>query len=435
MSHDTQILEAELTWTGAGFAPGVQLEILPDGRFGRVGRDLGGRVEKLPGRALLPGLVNAHSHAFQRGLRGRGQAFPGGAGSFWSWRDAMYALVDELDEETTFRWSAQAFREMRAAGITTVGEFHYLHHAGDGDDYRLDAPVIEAARAAGIRLVLLYAYYRTGGIGDDGEPLELTGGQVRFRTPSPEAYWRRLRELAPTLDPARERLAVAVHSVRAAAPTELAAVHAEARRRRLPFHIHLEEQRREIEECRRAYGQGPLELMLGLGSLRGSSAVHLTHSTPDALGRFAAGGGAAVLCPLTEADLGDGIADTPTMVGAGLPLALGTDSNVRISMLEEMRWLEYAQRLARERRGVLLEDGTVAARLLQAATRGGARALGAPAGAFEPGRWADLAAIDLDHPSLAGWTAETLAESLVFGAADGAIRATCVAGTWDESAP
>lgn len=357
MSDDIQILEAELTWTGAGFAPGVQLEILPDGRFGRVGRDLGGHVEKLAGRALLPGFVNAHSHAFQRGLRGRGQSFPDGAGSFWSWREAMYTLVDGLDEEAAFRWSRQAFSEMRAAGITTVGEFHYLHHAGDGDDYRLDAPVIEAARAAGIRLVLLYTYYRTGGIGEDGEPLELTGGQRRFRTPSPEAYWRRLRELAPTLDPTRERLAVAVHSVRAAAPTELATVHAEARRRRLPFHVHLEEQRREIEECRRAYGQGPLELMLGLGSLRGSSAVHLTHSTPEALRRFAAAGGGAVLCPLTEADLGDGIPDAPAMVAAGLPLALGTDSNVRISMLEEMRWLEYAQRLAGERRGVLLKIG------------------------------------------------------------------------------
>lgn len=433
MNHDTRILEAELTWTGGGFEPGVQLEILADGRFGRVGRDLGGRVEKLPGRALLPGFVNAHSHAFQRGLRGRGQSFPDGAGSFWSWRQAMYALVDALDEEAAFRWSAQAFREMRAAGITTVGEFHYLHHAGDGEDYRLDAPVIEAARAAGIRLVLLYTYYRTGGIAEDGEPLELTGGQCRFRTPSPEAYWRRLRELAPTLDPARERLGVAVHSMRAATPMELAAIHAEARRLRLPLHIHLEEQRREIEECRRAYGQRPLELVIRLGRLRGTSAVHLTQSTPEALEHFAHLGGGAVLCPLTEADLGDGIADAPAMVAADLPLALGTDSNVRISMLEEMRWLEYAQRLARQQRGVLRHHDTVAARLLQAATRGGARALGAPAGALEPGRWADLAAIDLDHPSLTGWAADTLAESLVFGAADGAIRATCIAGVWDES--
>ncbi|MGH9380595.1 MAG: formimidoylglutamate deiminase [Thermoanaerobaculia bacterium] len=433
MSRDTRILEAQLTWTGRSFEPGIQLELRPDGRFGRIGRDLGGDVERLAGRAVLPGFVNAHSHAFQRGLRGRGQRFPAGAGSFWSWREAMYELVESLDEEAVFRWSRQAFAEMRACGITTVGEFHYLHHTGEGEDYRLDEPVIEAAQAAGVRLVLLYTYYRTGGVPRDGEAPALAGGQRRFHIPSTEAYWQRMRVLAGRLDPARERLAAAVHSVRAAPAAELDAVHREARRRGLAFHIHLEEQRREIEECRTAYGQGPLQLLLDLGAANGTSAVHLTHSSGEELTRFAQAGGGAVLCAITEADLGDGTPDAPAMTTAGLPLALGSDSNVRISMLEEMRWLEYGQRLVREERGVLRHHDAVAARLLQVATRGGARAIGAPAGALEPGRWADLVAVDLEHPSLAGWTAATLAESLVFGAADGAIAGTCVAGTWDET--
>src|SRR5262245_35108402 len=157
------VLEADLTWTGERFESGVRVAIGPDGRITGVGALKDAVGERLKGQALLPGFVNAHSHAFQRGLRGRGERFPAGAGSFWSWREAMYALVEELDAERLRALSLRAFREMLAAGITTVGEFHYLHHAKEGD-WALDEAVLAAAREAGIRLVLLEVYYRTGGI-------------------------------------------------------------------------------------------------------------------------------------------------------------------------------------------------------------------------------------------------------------------------------
>ncbi len=435
----------------------MRVEIGADGRIARIDRRLdrapagGARrealalpaepaapVRRLPRRALLPGFVSAHSHAFQRGLRGRGERFPpGAAGSFWTWREAMYELVASLDAPRFRALCAQTFREMRAAGITAVGEFHYFHHAAGeaaggagGEDWAFDDLVIEAAAEAGIRLVLLEAYYRTGGI---GRPLE--GAQRRFHTPSPEAYWRQMDRLAARLDPRRQTLGAAVHSLRAASREDLATVHAEARRRGLPFHLHLEEQRREIEEVAAAYAARPMEVLrrtLG-GDPRGVTAVHCTHSDPGDMERYGAAGGGVCLCPLTEANLGDGIADLPGMRRAGALLSLGSDSNARISTLEEMRWLEYGQRLRSESRGVLADtEGEVARVALAAATTGGAAALGLPAGAIEPGLWADFALVDLDAPTLAGATPETLLDALVFGAAEEAIAGTCVGGEWRE---
>lgn len=440
MTAAATAVEAELTWTGAGFARGLAIEIGADGRIAAVARagteryeSTGGRALRLPRRALLPGFVSAHSHAFQRGLRGRGERFPppssGMAGSFWTWREAMYGLVESLDPASFRALCLQTFREMRAAGVTTVGEFHYLHHLS-GEDWALDDLLLDAAAEAGIRLVLIETYYRTGGI---GRPLE--GGQRRFHTPSPDAYWRQVDRLAARLDPRRQTLAAAVHSLRAASLPDLAAVHAEARRRGLPFHLHLEEQRREIEEVEAAYGARPMEVVLKtLGDLRGTTAVHCTHSDPGDLARYGAAGGGVCLCPLTEANLGDGLADGAAMRRAGTPLSLGSDSNARISPVEEMRWLEYGQRLRTGSRGALAdEQGEVARVALAAATAGGAAALGLPAGAIEPGLWADLVAIDLDVPTLAGATPETLLESLLFGAGDEAIAATCVGGEWRES--
>ena len=200
--------------------------------------------------------------------------------------------------------------------------------------------------------------------------------------------------------------------------------------------MHVEEQRREVEACLAAHGERPMALLLdALEVDAGFTAVHGTHSDPGDLARLAAAGGHLCLCPLTEANLGDGIPPLGADGLDGLSLCLGTDSNARISMLEEARWLEYGQRLAGERRGVLrAAGGEVAGRLLAAATAGGARALGVEAGEIAAGRWADLVAIDLDHPALAGADApDALAAALVFGAPDGAVAATCVGGRWDRT--
>lgn len=426
-------LGAELTWTGERFEQGVAVGVGKDGRIASVERGDGalrpggGAVERLPGRALLPGFVNAHSHAFQRGLRGRGERFPEGSGSFWSWREAMYELVGGLDRERFRALCLRAFGEMRAAGITTVGEFHYLHHAADVADYGLDEMLLEAAAEAGIRLALLQTYYRWGA---PGRPL--AGAQRRFRSDSVAAFLAQLDRLAGLLDPRLQSLGIAAHSLRAASPDEVAELWAEAERRELPFHMHVEEQVREIVECAAAYGRRPLELLLErLPLSQRFTGVHLTHTDPADLPRFAAAGAAACLCPTTEANLGDGIPDLPALLAAGGAVCLGTDSNARISMIEEARWLELGQRLVRERRGVALDgSGRVATTLLHAATANGARALGVEAGEIRPGAWADLVAIDLAHPELEGWTEETLLESIFLGAGDRVIAGTCVGGSW-----
>jgi formimidoylglutamate deiminase len=425
---DRQVLEADLTWVDGELRAGVQVEIDEAGRIAAVGALGREPTLRLAGRALLPGFVTAHSHAFQRGLRGRGERFPAGAGSFWSWREAMYALVGGLDPAAFHRLTLQAFREMRAAGYTTVGEFHYLHHAGDGEDFALDELVLAAAREAGVRLVLLETYYRTGGIGR-----ALEGAQRRFSTPSPQRFWEQVDHLGPLADPRTQTLGVAIHSVRAAAPEEIGELDAEARRRGLVVHMHVEEQPREIEECLATYGAGPLELVLREAEVTDHfTAVHCTHSDSAPLAVFLAAGGNLCLCPTTEANLGDGTPWLPERPLHGR-LCLGSDSNSRIAPLEEMRWLEYGQRLARECRGVFsVHEGRVAQALLEAATVNGAAALAVDAGEIHPGLWADFVAIDLAASALAGWEPETLLESLIFGAAEDVITATWVGGHWQE---
>lgn len=418
------VFEADLTWTGDAFEEGVQIRVGEDGRIEALG-GLGLEAdEHLGGRALLPGFVNAHSHAFQRALRGLGESFPSGAGSFWSWREAMYRLVERLDAEEFARTTEAVFREMRRAGVTTVGEFHYLHHSAEGPDWAFDELLLEAATRAGIRLVLLEAYYRTGGIGE-----ELGRAQRRFDGIDAMSFWRQMEHLESRVDTPRQQLGVVAHSVRAVPPEEIGELYRQARRRGLVFHIHLEEQRREIDECRAAYGASPVEVVLdATGSGDGLTAVHCTHTRPAQLGRLVAAGASIVVCPLTEANLADGIPDLGGLAPP-FPLALGTDSNARVSMLEEMRWLEYGQRLASGQRG-RLRDGTgrIAPALLAAATEGGANALGVAAGRLAVGRWADFTAVDLTHPALADASPETLLESIVLGCPDDIVAATWVGG-------
>lgn len=423
------LVQADLTWTGERFEPDVQVRIGDDGRISEVGA-LGGSPDlRLSGRALLPGLVSAHSHAFQRGLRGRGDRFPAGAGNFWTWREAMYDLVDRLDPDTFQALCLQTFREMRAAGITCVGEFHYYHHGPELDGWAFDERVLRAASEAGIRIALIQSYYRTGTF---GQPL--AGAQRRFGSPSIPAFWEQVDRLSGLLDPRTQTLAASVHSLRAASLEDLRAVYDEARRRDLVFHIHVEEQIREIEDSLAFYGRRPMRLLLEtLGTATDVTAVHCTHTDPEDMERFVAGGGTACLCPLTEGNLGDGIARLPHLHEIGGTVCLGSDSNARISSLEDMRWLEYAQRLSTQSRGVLRDgDGNVGRTLLQAATVNGARALDVEAGRIAPGLWADLVAVDLNAPSLAGWEPDTLLDALIFGASEETVAATCVGGRWME---
>ncbi len=419
-----RVFEADLTWTGAAFESGVQIRVDAGGRIAAIGRLGAEPDERLTGRALLPGFVDAHSHAFQRALRGLGETFPDGAGSFWTWREAMYSLVESLDGERFAAVVEQAFAEMRRAGITTVGEFHYLHHSATATDWAFDELVLDAARRVGIRLALLQTCYRTGGIDRPLEP-----AQRRFASPDLDAYWRQIDRLGVRLDEPTQSLGIVAHSVRAVPPEEIGALYREARRRGLVFHIHLEEQPREIDDCRAAYGASPVEVVLdATGGGEGLTAVHCIHTSPATLRRLIASGASIAVCPLTEANLADGVPDLAALTPP-YPVCLGTDSNVRISMLEEMRWLEYGQRLASGERGRLRDDdGRVAPALLTAATAAGADALGVDCGRLEVGRWADFTALDLSHPTLESVAPEHLLEAAIFGGADDAVAGTWVGG-------
>ena len=406
----TDLIRPALAWVDGAFRPGMEIEVAGD-TIAAV-RKTDAAVEE-PGVAVLPGFVNAHSHAFQRGLRGCGEVFSGLEDDFWSWREAMYALVDRLTPETTYQLSLQAFREMKAAGVTSVGEFHYVHHSDAGLDFALDEAVLCAADEAGIRIVLLHACYLTGGFG-----APLSGAQRRFDGGSQAIWWEAFDRATAACRSPRQSTGVVIHSLRAVSIDDAAEICQEARQRGLVIHLHLEEQPAEIEACIAAHGCRPMELVLDLlDPGPDMTAVHCTHTHADDMRRYAQTGAHVCLCPLTEANLGDGIADITGMRTSGASLCLGTDSNARISMLEEMRWCEYGQRLRDGRRGACTDgSGRVDGPLMDMATIGGANSLGLSAGVLAPGALADLVKVDLGHASLEGVDAEGLAAALITGA-------------------
>lgn len=426
----TQVIEADLTWTGTSFERGIRIEVDEGGTITTVGSALESTLRH-EGKALLPGFVNAHSHAFQRGLRGLGERFPSGAGSFWTWREAMYSLVGKLDADAFYAVTLQAFREMLASGITSVGEFHYLHHPAPletsaHDAFAFDELVLRAAADAGIRIVLLNVFYKTGGIGKPLMP-----EQLRFETRSIVDYWQQMDKLDSLLDRRTQSLGAVAHSLRAVPPDHLSVLHVEAKRRGLPFHMHVEEQEQEIQDSLLAYGRNPMSIILDLEPGAEFTAVHCTHSISSDVRRFLDSGGNICIAPLTEANLGDGVPDPEDLRDWMGQISLGTDSNARIGFIEEMRWMEYSQRLSGEMRGAYAgESGEVAAALLRAATEGGARSLGLSAGRIEAGAAADFALVNLSSNALAGVGAETLLESIIFGATEEVVSDVCVAGNW-----
>lgn len=441
-----EVIEADLTWIDSRFERGVRVAIGADGRISAVhrGGTGAGALRRLHGRALLPGFVNAHSHAFQRGLRGRGESFPAGAGDFFSWREAMYALVDRLTPESAYELSRDAFEEMLDGGYTSVGEFHYVRHLGDDARFALDESVVLAAIDAGIRLVVLHTAYETGAI---GQPVR--GGQKRFETRGVDDYWRAHERLTTMLASHRDTsLGVVAHSVRAVPWEGVRALRRGARERSQVFHMHVEEVVREVDDCIAAYGVRPMRKVVDdLEPDATFTAVHCTHTHTDDMIPFAKAGANVCLCPNTEGNLGDGIADVPLMRREGAHIAIGTDLNSRLCPLEELRWLEYVQRVARRQRGVVVDaNGESGPALLDVGTVNGARSLALDAGAIRTGAWADFCVMDLEHPSLAdaagsaageiaslGRTADAapaLAAAIVFGAGVEAIAATCVSGRW-----
>ena len=440
------VLIPDLLYDGGAFRRGLGLEIdAASGRIARVedARELeraarvrGDVVEMLPGRALVPGFVNAHSHAFQRLIRGRTQWRPAAEpeADFWSWREAMYAAALTLSPDDVYHASRFCFLEMLRAGFTSVGEFHYLHRDPAGEAYtdpnELALRVIAAAEDVGIRIALLNTCYAAGGIGRPLEP-----AQRRFATPDLDVF---LAETAALADRCRGNplvtVGVAPHSVRAVPRAWLAPLRRWAAERGAPFHIHVAEQPAEVEACRAAYGLRPVELLAEEGVVdEGLTAIHATHLAPDEVAVLGDAAATVCACPTTERDLGDGFLPSAELLAAGARIALGSDSHTIIDPFEEMRLVEYHERLRRLRRVVLAvpgEDGRldVAPLLLELATESGARALRLDAGRLVPGALADIVAIDLEHPALAGWSDDSLAALLALCAPAAVVSDVWVGG-------
>jgi len=391
---------------------------------------------RLARRAMLPGMVNAHSHAFQRVIRGRTEhRSQHTTDSFWTWREQMYAAANRLGPEEIYAASRLAFLEMALTGITAVGEFHYIHHSQDGSTYDdpnlLAREVIRAAHDAGIRIALLRVAYARAGFETEPNPQ-----QIRFIEPSTDIYLKHLEQLltAPELKDGMAWAGVAPHSVRAVPLDYLKTIIAFAKEHDLPTHMHVAEQPAEVSACIKEYGRSPVALLATEGLLsKRFTAVHAIHVTPKAIAAMAQSGALVCACPTTERNLGDGVVPVDSYFDAGVRVSLGSDSQIQIDLLEDARELEYHLRLQKTARNVLApaNDATnsaLARRLFECATINGAASIGFDGGKLEAGFPADFFTVDLDDLSIAGCAVEDLLANIVFSLSKTAIKNVVVAG-------
>ena len=386
---------------------------------------------------VVPGMANAHSHAFQRGMAGNTEYRLSARDSFWTWRQAMYALANRITPPDLEIIAAQLFVEMLKAGYTSVAEFHYLHRRPGGGAYaetnELWRAVARAADTAGIALTFLPTLYQTSDFGS--QPLKPE--QSRFAMTTDEflrAVESRVRAERQLASP-RIRTGAAFHSLRAV-PVEtlreaVAALHSIDAD--MPTHIHIAEQLKEVEACRASTGRRPIELLLDTGLVDAHwCLVHATHATPAELDSIAAAGAAVCVSISTEANLGDGFFDAARFLKSKGRLCIGSDSQATVSPAEELRWMEYQARLRKRRRGVLAESSEphVGTRLWREAAQQGAAALAQPAGAIAVGARADWLVLDPEHASMAGARADTALDHLIFAGGSAAIRHVMVGGNW-----
>lgn len=386
----------EHAWLGEGPVRDGVLVTVDSTRFTAVEAGLGqapAGVQTLRG-LTIPGLANCHSHAFHRALRGRTQRE---RGTFWTWREQMYSLAATLTPESYYELASAVYAEMAAVGITSVGEFHYLHHGTDGSSYddpnAMGHALVAAARGAGVRITLLDTCYLSAGFGREPE-----GVQRRFSDGDAASWARRWEHLAAAYDGAEDVVVgAAIHSVRAVPRAEIPVVAQTAHGR--PLHVHLSEQVAENADCRAAYDLTPTQLLAETGALAPTtSLVHATHLTDEDVRLIGDASSFSCFCPTTERDLGDGIGPSRALLAAGSPLTLGSDSHAVVDLFEEMRAVELDERLATQQRGHWSAE-----ELLVAATGAGAKSLGfADGGAITPGAWADLVTVDLTSIRTAG---------------------------------
>ncbi|GAA2752538.1 formimidoylglutamate deiminase [Kitasatospora cinereorecta] len=415
---------AEHAWLPHVNGPVVERDVLiavgPGGRIAKVTPDSGpcpsGAIRL--GGLVLPGHANAHSHAFHRALRGNVQV---GSGTFWTWRDTMYRFAGALDPDSYLELATAVYAEMALAGITAVGEFHYLHHAPGGVRYdnpnAMGEALIEAALRAGIRITLLDTCYLSSGFG--AEP---TKPQLRFSDGDADSWAERISELKPA---EHARIGAAVHSVRAVPAEQLGTVAHWAVMRKAPLHVHLSEQTAENDACLAAHGVTPTRLLGDHGVLGPrTSVVHATHLTDEDIHLLSDTSTVVCMCPTTERDLADGIGPARRLASSGCPITLGSDSHAVIDPFEEARALELDERLRTRTRGHWTANA-----LLRASTEDGHASLGwSEAGRIEAGSLADFCAVALDTVRTAGPRPALGAEIAVFAASAADVRHVVVGG-------
>lgn len=428
---------APAAWIAGGWSRDVLLVVGADGCWREVlaeapqGRR--GDATHLAG-PVIPGLVNAHSHAFQRAIAGLTERSAGGHDDFWSWRERMYAAALRITPQQMEAIAAHLYAELLATGYTHVCEFHYLHNAPDGSAYgepaEMALALVRAARRVGIGLTLLPTLYMRSGFGAKG----LRDEQRRFAS-TPESIARIAGRIAAEAD-GQVRAGLAVHSLRAVeegALRELAATLAPG----TPLHIHVAEQQQEVADCLERHGERPIEWLLSRLPVDARwNLVHATQASRNELLGARAQGAAIVICPSTEANLGDGVFDAPTWMGASGRWSIGSDSHVTRSWAEELRLLEYSQRLTLRQRNVAANatlTASTAAALFEGALEGGSAAAGLPLAGIAVGQRADFMVIDEQSPALLGVPREHLLDAIVFSSPDARLARVFVAG--DEKTP
>lgn len=405
-----------------GWATGVRVAVA-DGRIASIATNQTAEAGDEQHGAALPGLCNLHSHAFQRGMAGLAEVRGPSEDSFWTWREVMYRFVDHLRPDDVEAIAAQAYVEMLESGFTRVGEFHYLHKDPDGRPYahagEMGERIAAAAADTGLGLTLLPVFYAQGGFaGRASDPR-----QRRFINDI-DSYGRLLQDAARSAEDLDDALlGIAPHSLRAVTPEQLQALLALAPAG--PVHIHIAEQTQEVDDCLAWSGRRPVEWLLDNAAVDARwCLVHATHVSPLELDRIAASRAVVGLCPITEANLGDGLFPAGAFQALGGRFGVGTDSNVLIDAAEELRLLEYGQRLNRRTRNVLgdVERPATGASLFSTAASGGAQALGVEGAGLAVGAAADIVTLDLNHASLTGRGGDALLDGWVFAARGGAVE-------------
>jgi formimidoylglutamate deiminase len=429
---------APRAWLGGAWADSVLLTADAQDQWSAIetGKPAPADADVLTG-PVVPALVNAHSHAFQRAFVGLAERRDSASDDFWSWRDRMYGVALRITPEQLQAVATHLYAELLAGGYTHTCEFHYLHHAEDGQPYADETAMCralaEAARATGMGLTILPVLYERAGF----EQPALRADQRRFA--ADVARVLRLRHTVRGWALPQVTAGVAVHSLRAARPESLRHLAEALRGDPGPIHIHIAEQTSEVSDCLASTGARPIEWLCREIPLDARwQLVHATHTVPGEISAVAACGAGVVLCPGTEANLGDGLCDLPRWLASRTPLSIGSDSQVTRSWPEELRWLEYGQRLALRQRNVAAEpgvQGSTAARLLDRAVAGGAAAAAWAKGGLQVGARADLLVLDVDDAALCGVPPSHLLDALVFAAPERPFVRTLVAGEWTPCAP